>query len=277
MAPGLVLTVGRCAGLAKFRSFVDNASVGKPLQVMRHLARDHEIFTRWEQSIEFRLFADAAGPTLTVPEQVAAKVGDRIICGHLAPGERIGEQELADEFDISRGPVREAIRILEREGLVAVLPRRGAVVTSLSAAELRELFEIRAGLFDIVVRKVVAARPPELLAVLRAGALRLEALAEDPQGGDAYAETTHRLILISARFAGNERLRRMIAALSLQSLRYSKLGLASIERRRRSLRLWKQASKALERGDVEQMLTLARQRTEESADEAARLLDTPRA
>lgn len=242
---------------------------------MRTTEADLQAFARWEQSVAFRLFADAAGPTLTVPEQVAAKVGDRIIAGQLAPGERVGEQELADEFQISRGPVREAIRILEREGLIAILPRRGAVVTSLSDAELRELFEIRAGLFEIVIRKVVALRPPELLAVMRAGMARLEALAELPDGGDAYAETTHRLIQISARFAGNERLRRMIAALSLQSLRYSKLGLASVERRRRSLRLWKQAARALEKGDAEQMVQLARQRTEESAEEAARRLSPP--
>lgn len=244
---------------------------------MRTTEADLQVFARWEQSVAFRLFADAAGPTLTVPEQVAAKVGDRIIAGALAPGERVGEQELADEFQISRGPVREAIRILEREGLIAILPRRGAVVTSLSDVELRELFEIRAGLFEIVIRKVVAERPPELLAVMRAGATRLEALAELPDGGDAYAETTHRLIQISARFAGNERLRRMIAALSLQSLRYSKLGLASVERRRRSLRLWKQAARALEKGDAEQMVQLARQRTEESAEEAARRLVPPAA
>lgn len=244
---------------------------------MRLAAADHDTFARWEQAVSFRLFTDAAGLTLTVPEQVAAKVGDRIIGGQLAPGARIGEQELADEFAISRGPVREAIRILEREGLVAVLPRRGAVVTSLSAAELRELFEVRAGLFEIVVRKVVAARPPELLSVMRAGVARLEALAEDPAGGDAYAETTHRLIQISAHFAGNDRLRRMIAALSLQSLRYSKLGLASVERRRRSVKLWKQAARALERGDTEQMMLLARQRSEESADEAAKRLDAPAA
>jgi len=244
---------------------------------MRNAASDQEIFARWEHAVEFRLFADASGPTLTVPEQVAAKLGDRIIGGHLQPGARIGEQELADEFAISRGPVREAIRILEREGLVAILPRRGAVVTSLSATELRELFEIRAGLFEMVIRKVAVSRPPELLAVMRAGVAQLEALAEQADAGDAYAETTHRLIQICARFAGNERLRRMIAALSLQSLRYSKLGLASVERRRRSVKLWKQASRALERGEVEQMVLLARQRTEESAEEAARLLAAPSA
>jgi DNA-binding GntR family transcriptional regulator len=90
---------------------------------------------------------------------------------------------------------------------------------------------------------------------LRAGVARLEVLAAAPDGGDAYAETTYRLIQIGARFAGNERLRRMIAALSLQSLRYSKLGLASVERRQRSVSCGVQALKALERGDVEQTLS----------------------
>ena len=239
---------------------------------MRLKEADAEAFARCEREIQFRLFADAAGPTLTVPEQVAAKVGDRIIAGTLAPGARVGEQELADEFAISRGPVREAIRILEREGLVQVLPRRGAVVAAPSAQELRELFEIRAGLFEVVVRKIAAAPPPELLGLMRAGVARLEALADDPAGGDAYAETVHRLIQATARHAGNERLRRMIAALSLQTLRYSRLGLAATERRRRSARLWRQARRGLEKGDAELMVQLARQRSEESADEAARQL-----
>ena len=233
---------------------------------------DAEIFNRWERAIGFRLFSDAAGLTLTVPEQIAAKVGDRIVSGELAPGARVGEQELADTFAVSRGPVREAIRILEREGLVAVLPRRGAVVASLSAQELRELFEVRAGLFDVVVRKIAQERPPELLAAMRAGVARLKLLAEQPDGGDAYAETVHRLIQISANFARNERLRRMIAALSLQSLRYSKLGLATPERRKRSVRIWQQSLKAIEAGDAEQLAALSRQRAQESAEEAARLL-----
>ena len=234
--------------------------------------RDLDAFERCASKVELRLFADAPGPTLTVSEQIAAKVGDRIVAGSLAPGARLGEQELADEFATSRGPIREAIRILEREGLAVVLPRRGAEVTSLSATELQELFEVRAGLYEIVVRKLAETRPPELLAVMRGGVACLESQAEDPAGGDAYAETVHRLIQISARFAGNERLRRMVAALSLQSLRYSKLGLASVERRRRSVRLWKQATKALERGDVEQVMLLARQRAQDSADEATRVL-----
>jgi DNA-binding GntR family transcriptional regulator len=206
--------------------------------------------------VQFRLFGDLGDTALSVPEQIAARIGERIILGQLVPGARIAEQELADQFKVSRGPVREAIRILEREGLATVLPRRGALVPQLSARELNELFEMRAGLFDIVVHKVVADRPPELLAVMRAGVDRLEALADMADGGANYTETAYRLILITAQFCGNLRLQRMINALSLQTLRYSKLGLAQVARRQRSARLWRHSQRALERGDLAQLLVL---------------------
>lgn len=235
-------------------------------------ALQDDLFSTWEGAVAFRLFADQDIPTLTVPEQIAARLGDRILGGQMAPGERIGEQELADEFSVSRGPIREALRILEREGLVTILARRGAIVTELSATELSELLDIRAGLFEVVVRKLAASQHPELLPMLRAGVARLQTLAPHPEAGDAYAETTYRLLILCARMTGNRRLQRMLTALSLQTLRYSKLGLASIERRQRSAVLWAQATEALETGDVERLVSLTRQRIDESAAEAVRLL-----
>jgi DNA-binding GntR family transcriptional regulator len=234
-----------------------------------------DLFSPWEGAVAFRLFADQSDPTLTVSEQIAARVGDRILSGELAPGARIGEQELADEFSVSRGPVREALRILEREGLATLLARRGVIVTVLSAAELRELLEIRAGLFEMVVRKLVAQPAPGLLAMLEAGVARLETLAGLPEAGSDYAETTYRLLILCARQCGNQRLQRMLTALSLQTLRYSKLGLASVARRQQSARLWREATVALAQGDVERMVALTRQRIEESGEEAIQHLETP--
>jgi DNA-binding GntR family transcriptional regulator len=186
----------------------------------------------------------------------------------MPPGARIGEQELADEFSVSRGPIRDALRILEREGLATLLARRGAVVTELSTAELAELLEIRAGLFEIVVRKLTAHPSPELLDMLRRGVQRLQELANVPDGGNDYAETTYRLLILCARHSSNARLARMLSALSLQTLRYSKLGLASVARRQQSARLWEETVKALSAGDVEHTIALTRQRIEESGQEA---------
>lgn len=231
----------------------------------------------WETAVAFRLFADQSTPTLTVPEQIASRVGERILNGRLAPGARIGEQELADEFQVSRGPIRDALRILEREGLVTLLARRGAIVTELTAEELGELQEIRAGLFEVVARKLVASPHPAFLQLLRVGTERLQALADTVDGGDLYAETAYRMLILSARLAGNRRLQQMLTSLSLQTLRYSKLGLASVERRRRSAALWQQAITALEGGDIEQLVQLTRLRIEESAAEAVRQLKAPTA
>lgn len=241
---------------------------------MKPKAKDggESLYRRWEGAVAFRLFSNGLQPTLTVPEQIAARIGDRIISGALTPGQRIIEQELAGEFAVSRGPIRDAIHVLEREGLVTVLPRRGAIVTELTANEVKEIFEVRAGLFEIVARKVAAIGNPDLLALLKAGVARLDRLASMKDDDGAYAETSYRLSILSARACGNERLAKMIAALSLQTLRYSKLSLKSMTRRRRSARIWQEAFDALSRGDNNRYVQLARQRVEESGAEAVRLL-----
>lgn len=223
-------------------------------------------------TVAFRLFADRPQPTLTVSEQIAASVGDRIIDGRLAEGSPISEQACADEFEVSRGPIREALRILEREGLATIIPRRGAIVTALTSDEVLEIFEIRAALIELVSRKAATLRDPQWMAMLRAGVARLESLAklDDDQG--QYAETTYRLSILSARSCGNARLASMVTSLSLQTLRYSRLSLAPKARRQQSVKLWRQNLAALERGDVAQYAELARRRVEESGQDAVRHL-----
>lgn len=231
-----------------------------------------ELLIDLDSAVAFRLFADQDEPTLTVSEQIASRVGERILSGQLAPGARIGEQELADEFKVSRGPVRDALRILEREGLATILARRGAIVTDLSAQELSELLDIRAGLFEVAVRKLMAQPCTQLLPLMRAGTERLQALAGQDDAGELYAQTTYRLLILVARLTGNRRLQRMLTSISLQTLRYSKLGLSSVARRQRSVTLWQQAIGALEAGDADRVVQLTRQRIEESAHEAVQQL-----
>jgi DNA-binding GntR family transcriptional regulator len=239
---------------------------------MRAVEGPAELLARLEGAVAFRLFAERDDPTLTVPEQVAAQVGDRIIAGRIAPGERIVEQDLAAEFRVSRGPIRDAIRILEREGLATIHARRGAVATELSVDEVGEIVEIRAALLETAARKNVAARSESLQAVLAAGISRLEQLAALDDDGGQYAETVYRMSIISARACGNRRLARTVTALSLQTLRYSKLGLASKARRQASLKLWKSSLVALRRGETEKYIALTRERVEASGAEAMRAL-----
>lgn len=71
---------------------------------------------------------------------------EAILTGRLKPGERLMEVQLAEEMGVSRTPVREAIRKLELEGLVVMVPRKGAYVSDLSLKDAAEVFEIRSSL-----------------------------------------------------------------------------------------------------------------------------------
>jgi len=67
----------------------------------------------------------------------------RIVTGQLKPGQKINESDIALRLGISRSPVREAFRVLERDGLITTLPRRGSYITDISVDDLKDLFEIR--------------------------------------------------------------------------------------------------------------------------------------
>ena len=77
-------------------------------------------------------------------EEVAERLRTRIFAHELAPGSWVDEQALADEFGISRTPMREALKVLASEGLVLLKPRRGCYVTQLSEQDLDEVFPVMA-------------------------------------------------------------------------------------------------------------------------------------
>jgi len=89
---------------------------------------------------------DAAAPLATpaLYEQVAERLRARIYAHALRPGAWIDEQGLADEFGISRTPMREALKVLAAEGLVVLKPRRGCYVAQLSEQDLDEIFPVLA-------------------------------------------------------------------------------------------------------------------------------------
>lgn len=86
------------------------------------------------------------------PEQVTNRLREAITSGALPPGERLNQAVLAEQLGVSRMPVREALRQLQAEGLVTLLPYRGAVVSGLSLRELREIYEIRTALEVLALR-----------------------------------------------------------------------------------------------------------------------------
>jgi DNA-binding GntR family transcriptional regulator len=97
-------------------------------------------------------------------DSVAASLRELIVSGELAAGERLVERDLAERFAISRIPLREAIQRLEREGLVDIYRNRGAMVRMLSAADVREIYDLRALLEGDAIFRSVKRLDDETLA-----------------------------------------------------------------------------------------------------------------
>ncbi len=89
-----------------------------------------------------------------------------VLTGQIGPGERINELELSDAFEISRGPIREAIQRLATEGLLEMRPHRGAIVRRFDRRELGELIGMRIALETFAVREAAVRAPDGQLRVL---------------------------------------------------------------------------------------------------------------
>ena len=90
---------------------------------------------------------------ISLSDQIAQHIAAQIITGELVEGERIQELRIAKELDVSRGSVREALLILERTRLIDIFPRRGAIVTEMSAQQVQSLFDTSIMVMSVVVQR----------------------------------------------------------------------------------------------------------------------------
>ena len=91
-------------------------------------------------------------PRQTLADQLRLKLADDIVSGRLAPGVRLDEAALAARFQVSRTPVREALRLLAASGLAESRPHRGVIVTQITPEHLQEMFEVMAELEAVCAR-----------------------------------------------------------------------------------------------------------------------------
>jgi DNA-binding GntR family transcriptional regulator len=136
-------------------------------------------------------------------QSVLERLRAAILDGELRAGQKLVETDLAERFGTSRGPIREAVRELVREGLAVEIPRRGNVVSTLTARDLAEVYGVREALEAAAVRQVVE----------RADAAALDELgrhldAFERADGDYLVNSAHDLAFHRAlvAFAGNERM-----------------------------------------------------------------------
>jgi len=135
-------------------------------------------------------------PALRRSDRLVDQIEERIATGYYSLGERLDEQQLADEFGVSRTPIREALNQLSATGLIVIRPRRGAVVADVSPSRLFEMFEVMAELEAMCGRLAARRITPEEEKELRQAHFACEK-ARDCGNSDEYYrrnELFHHLI-----------------------------------------------------------------------------------
>jgi len=159
----------------------------------------------------------------TLHDEVASRVRDMIIEGRLAPGQRINEVALGQALGVSRTPLREAIKTLASEGLVEIVPARGAVVRTVTLKDLADSLSVLKALEQLGAREICAHAPQAALDELAAlHAAMMERYAERDRL--AYFKLNQEIHSAIARLSGNAVLAQLHAQLQSRMRRVRFIG-----------------------------------------------------
>lgn len=150
----------------------------------------------------------AQQPSLT--EQVFAELKQRILRSELRPGSVVLEGELAEQFGVSKTPIREALRLLVQDGWIDVMPRRGYLIRPIGLADLREVYELRRIIESAAARRAAADGDPQLVARL---ATAIDAQAAAGESIERSIEASREFHLGLAEPSDNARLVKVLAGL----------------------------------------------------------------
>lgn len=204
-------------------------------------------------------------------EQVAEEIRNMIVTGELAPGEKIKVAELAEDFDVSLTPMREALKILDKESLVELMTNRGARVAEISVEGTRSLFEVISRL-EALAAELATERITEK--ELRA----LEDLHERMKASYEASDLTsyfdlnikiHNLVVDAAK---NPDLTRVRTSLSFHVERARFLSVATVSHRDRSMEDHERLMQALRQRDAATAHDVWQTHLERAGNEACRLV-----
>jgi len=208
-------------------------------------------------------------------QQVLDGLRQAIIDGRLAPGARLTERELTGMMRVSRTVIREALRQLESEGLIAIIPNKGPVVRALTLAEAKDLYQIRAVLEGLAARLFTENADD---AQLKKIAQALEVVVKAYASGDAQQvlETKNRFYDALFAGAGSETLSSMLGTLHARIWRWRALGLShperSAQRSKESVRNLRAMLAAIKKRDADAAERITREEADRAAAEVMRLL-----
>jgi len=156
---------------------------------------------------------------LTLREKIVETVRNAIVNGQIPAGARVAEPELADRFGISRTPIREAFRQLESEGFITVIPRKGAIVASLSAKDISDFYDLKMVLEGYAARCATRVLTEKEMAKMEAVNRQMEVAAakKDLRKVLVLHNEFHDIFL---KACGNEKLHAIVHNMVMQFQRF---------------------------------------------------------
>lgn len=186
-----------------------------------------------------------------------------IITGELPAGSRIVETTYAEQLHISRTPLREALRKLERDGLVEYVLRHGVVVRAFTVADIEEIFTIRNSMMMLILPSVVANVTPKDIAEFRVLLSEMD-VAQQEEDCDALASFNREFHGKLEHLSDKKRILRVIDDQEEYILRFSAITIASIVRRSHAHQEHHEMVDLLEKHDLEGLEKLMAHHLEES-------------
>lgn len=205
----------------------------------------------------------------TVAEYVADILRRGIIQGELKAGAELRQEDVAAQLNVSRMPVREALRILQSEGWVVVEPRRGAVVASVEPGDIRETFQLRADLEQSALRRSI----PRLTDDRLKSAANILDRMDGAASLDDYLFLHKKFHLTLIECAGR-RYTTLISELIDLSDRYLRLELATLANHDESQLEHRAILEACRLGNVEEAVRQIGPHVAEAGDDLARILES---
>lgn len=211
----------------------------------------------------------------TITDYVTDVIRDRIVLGVLAPGAKVPVYELAKELDVSRVPLREAVRQLEAESLVDNLPRRGSVVRPLSEADLRDSFELLRRIEPIAARRAALSEDPAVADELEKLLAEVDALsAREMSDADPEMLHAHRDFHFALfRSAGEGVLQHHLCMLWNTCERYVMRSLPDTERQEQAAQEHAELVRLIRAGDPDETERVLERHLQASLTSALRHLD----
>jgi DNA-binding GntR family transcriptional regulator len=177
-------------------------------------------------------------------------LASRIMNGTLGPGQPLSELAIVAQVGVSRTPIREALRRLERDGLVKIVPGRGAIVAPVTEREVREIYLCRMNLEALAGRLAAEKATPEALSQFRNLSERL-ARAKAANDLPLFFRTNVEFTELKWKVADNQVLQQLLESLGLRVMRLRYLSMGLPGRMEASYRLHEEIYKAFERHDGE--------------------------